>query len=221
MNTSCPAKTIFSSSTICRPAAGDCDAVEHCDGFTAVCPADALQLSSYACSPSLGPCMPTTYCSGSSVTCTPLPYYNSSTVCRPAVSNCDIPDYCTGTSYACNTDAIRPVGYVCAVSSDPCQFNSTCTGLSTVCAEFYSPVNSACHFDSNHCYSDRCLSTGVGLATTCTRGPLINYDDGLFCNGIETCNPATGLKGSGTPILCNDGTSCTDDSCSNALASWV
>ena len=221
VTTSCPAKTIFSSSTVCRPAAGGCDAVEYCDGVTAVCPADALQLSSYVCSPSLGPCMPTTYCSGSSITCTPLPYYNSSTVCRPAVSTCDIPDYCTGTSYACNTDAIRPVGYVCAVSSDPCQFNSTCTGLSTVCAEFYSPVNSACHFDSNRCYSDRCLSTGVGLATTCTRGPLINYDDGLFCNGIETCNPATGLKVSGTPVTCNDGTSCTDDACSNALASCV
>lgn len=217
----CPSKTIFPSSAVCRDAVGPCDAPEFCDGSTAICPADALRLSSYACSPSLGPCMPTTYCSGSSTTCTPLPYYGNATVCRPAVSNCDIADYCTGNSYACNTDAVRPVGYVCQVSTDPCQFNSTCTGFSTLCNDFYSPVNSACHYDANRCYTDRCLSTGVGLATTCTRGPLINYDDGLYCNGIETCNPSTGLKVSGTPIICNDNTSCTNEACSNALAACV
>ena len=219
--TTCPSKTLFSSSTICRTAAGSCDAVEYCDGASAVCPADAFQLSTYACSPSLGPCMPTTYCSGASLTCTPLPYYNSSTVCRLATSACDITDYCPGNSYACNTDAIRPVGYPCATSTDPCQFNSTCTGLSTVCTKFYSPSGSACHFDSNRCYTDTCVSTGIDSATSCTRGPLINYDDGLFCNGIETCNPTTGMKVSGTAIMCDDGTSCTADSCSNALASCV
>ena len=220
-STVCPAKQLYSSSIICRATVGDCDAAEYCTGTDAVCPPDAYQLQTYACSPSLGPCMPTTYCSGTSTSCTALPYYNSSVICRPSVGGCDIDDYCSGSAYSCNTDALRPVGYVCATSTDPCQFDATCTGLSTACTSLYSPANSACHFDTDHCYNDRCLTVGLGPETTCTRGALINYDDGLYCNGIETCNPTTGAKVAGTPVLCNDGTSCTQDACSNALASCV
>lgn len=52
---------------------------------------------------------------------------------------------------------------------------------------------------------------------TCTSTPddaLCN--DGLFCNGQETCAPASGCQ-AGTPVQCNDTVSCTSDTCNEAL----
>ena len=42
-------------------------------------------------------------------------------------------------------------------------------------------------------------------------------DDGLFCNGSETCN--AGTCQAGTAPNCNDGVSCTDDSCNEGTDS--
>eukprot|EP00567_Pseudictyota_dubia_P002034 CAMPEP_0197464934 /NCGR_PEP_ID=MMETSP1175-20131217/64284_1 /TAXON_ID=1003142 /ORGANISM="Triceratium dubium, Strain CCMP147" /LENGTH=171 /DNA_ID=CAMNT_0043000937 /DNA_START=393 /DNA_END=905 /DNA_ORIENTATION=- len=42
-------------------------------------------------------------------------------------------------------------------------------------------------------------------------------DDGLFCNGLETCDPSTGQCTPGTAPNCDDGISCTVDSCSDSL----
>ncbi len=39
-------------------------------------------------------------------------------------------------------------------------------------------------------------------------------DDGIYCNGAETCNIGTGQPG--TAIVCNDGIACTTDSCNEA-----
>ncbi|MBM4355330.1 MAG: hypothetical protein FJ109_16350, partial [Deltaproteobacteria bacterium] len=39
------------------------------------------------------------------------------------------------------------------------------------------------------------------------------YDDGLWCNGLETCDPATGEKVAGVPPVIDDGIECTVDSC--------
>jgi hypothetical protein len=46
-------------------------------------------------------------------------------------------------------------------------------------------------------------------------------DDGLFCNGAETCQPATGLCLPGTPPTCDDGNSCTTDVCSTTAGACV
>ncbi len=40
--------------------------------------------------------------------------------------------------------------------------------------------------------------------------------DGLFCNGAETCNLSTGQCQAGTPPNCDDGVSCTVDSCNES-----
>jgi hypothetical protein len=52
---------------------------------------------------------------------------------------------------------------------------------------------------------------------TCT-GCLNNADcdDGLYCNGSETC--VSGSCQAGAPVGCDDGISCTVDSCSNLLS---
>jgi hypothetical protein len=47
-----------------------------------------------------------------------------------------------------------------------------------------------------------------GLLPTCP-----NCDDGVFCNGVETCNQTTAACVAGTPEDCDDGASCTMDVC--------
>jgi len=42
--------------------------------------------------------------------------------------------------------------------------------------------------------------------------------DSKFCNGAETCDGA-GLCQPGTPVECNDGVNCTDDSCNETTDS--
>ncbi len=39
--------------------------------------------------------------------------------------------------------------------------------------------------------------------------------NGLFCDGIETCDPVLDCQ-AGTPVNCDDGVACTDDSCNEA-----
>jgi len=52
-------------------------------------------------------------------------------------------------------------------------------------------------------------------APACTTDP--ECDDGLYCNGVETCNAGTCQPG--TPIACDDGVSCTVDTCDEATDS--
>jgi len=49
----------------------------------------------------------------------------------------------------------------------------------------------------------------------CSTNP--ECDDGLFCNGAETCN--AGSCQAGTPPNCNDGVACTTDSCNESTDS--
>ncbi len=51
-----------------------------------------------------------------------------------------------------------------------------------------------------------------GCGGGCTTDP--ECDDGLFCNGVETCVASACQVG--TPVDCDDGVGCTDDSCNEA-----
>ncbi len=69
-------------------------------------------------------------------------------------------------------------------------------------------INAACD-DGIPCTQDLCDAT----TDTCMNVPRSSFcDDGLFCNGMEVCDPATGCK-PGIPVDCDDGTNCTDDFC--------
>ena len=46
----------------------------------------------------------------------------------------------------------------------------------------------------------------------------LDCDDGSFCNGDETCDGA-GACQAGTPVVCDDGVGCTDDSCNETTDS--
>ncbi|MEE9293297.1 MAG: hypothetical protein V3U83_10245, partial [Acidobacteriota bacterium] len=64
--------------------------------------------------------------------------------------------------------------------------------------------------DLNPCTVDSCDEASLG----CVNDPLpdnTSCEDGLFCNGMETCQ--AGLCTSGAPVTCDDVNPCTMDSC--------
>lgn len=58
-----------------------------------------------------------------------------------------------------------------------------------------------------------CNGAETCTAGVCQSGSPVVCDDGLFCNGIETCNEGTATCDPGTPVTCDDGNACTTDTC--------
>lgn len=71
--------------------------------------------------------------------------------------------------------------------------------------------------DGINCTVDDC-DDGAGECTHDTDNDLCQ--DGLFCNGTETCNATQGCL-NGTVVACSDGRSCTSDSCSEVADACV
>jgi hypothetical protein len=89
------------------------------------------------------------------------------------------------------------------------QYTLPAGGLQAVRAQFrYQSTAAACSSGNYNDRDDLVFAVGGG-------GPECTVDadcsDGLFCNGVETCN--AGSCQDGTAPNCNDGVSCTVDSC--------
>ena len=84
----------------------------------------------------------------------------------------------------------------------PCTIDGCAAGA---CTHVSGPCPDGLHCNPvNDCVPDVCVSAG-------------DCDDGNACNGAETCggpgaDPATNCA-PGTALVCNDGATCTDDSC--------
>ena len=109
---------------------------------------------------------------------------------------------CTDDGMFCNgTESCSEANDSCGSSGNPCLPGTVCDEENDECDEV--PVEG--------CISDA------------------ECDDGIFCNGVETCSvahvytkscetpPVTGVCMAGTPIDCNDGVDCTIDSCNEAM----
>jgi len=109
--------------------------------------------------------------------------------------NCTIQDQCangscTGISQDCED------GFACTI--DACEEPGGCVHM---------PNDNACN-DGNECTDDSCDSlTGCVFVSDDTN----TCDDGNACNGVEACSAGECLEG--TPLVCDDENSCTDDSC--------
>lgn len=97
----------------------------------------------------------------------------------------------------------------CTVDAD-CDNGSFCDGMETCDPELgcLAGVPVDCD-DGIPCTTDGCnelFNTCMNLSqdTLC--------DDGLFCNGVETCDGELGCM-PGTPVVCDDGIACTVDAC--------
>ncbi len=125
-------------------------------------------------------------CTGTPVTCSNGDFCDGSESCDPGTGACvpGAPPTCDdGTN--CTTDSCDP-GTGCVFTADP---------SATTCD------------DSNLCTTGDTCSAG-----TCS-GTAVVFDDGQACNGVETCDPLTGVQVVGTPLDCDDGVACTVDTC--------
>src|SRR2546428_3486884 len=70
------------------------------------------------------------------------------------------------------------------------------------------PTADSCDYTAND-GAGGCVHTPI--ASCCSMNAFC--DDGNACNGVETCDFATGNCLPGTPVVCNDGDVCTTDTC--------
>ena len=142
-------------------------------------------------------------------TCTPgLPEPLGTACGSSADTACDNPDACNGAGTCLSNH--EPNGTSCA-DSDPCNGTETCQ--SGTCSSG-TPVN--CPDDGNVCNGPETCDSGTG---SCVSGPPAvtgtACSDGNLCTQTDTCNGA-GICIGGSPVVCDDGKACTDDSCNPA-----
>ncbi|MFN2427352.1 MAG: hypothetical protein ABR587_13000, partial [Candidatus Binatia bacterium] len=128
--------------------------------------------------------------------------------CRPGTPpNCD-------DNVACTVDTCVESNRSCSHRENPafCSNGQFCDG-----AERCDPLL-GCYFgipancsDGITCTIDICIEETDTCQHTVSN-PLCS--DGLFCNGTETCDPQFDCRPGSIPD-CNDGVSCTQDSCSD------
>ena len=100
------------------------------------------------------------------------------------------------------------------VNADPCDEDSDCddgefcNGAET-CIE-----GGACQAGTDPCPRQICDELGQACVECLVDG---DCDDGLYCNGAETC--VEGTCQAGSTVDCNDGISCTADSCNETTDS--
>ncbi|MBI5500229.1 MAG: putative metal-binding motif-containing protein [Deltaproteobacteria bacterium] len=122
---------------------------------------------------------------------------------EPIDGICDDGNACT-TGERCD-----PVAGCVTGTPDPCDDGIDCT------RDACDPLTGGCTHTANHaaCTPPQLCDPDVG---GCADPPpcLTDADcaDGDLCNGIETCDPATGCR-AGRIVECNDGVVCTLDEC--------
>ena len=167
--------------TVCRPAAGDCDVQETCDGASAACPADAKSSSGSGC-PDDGNQCTNDQCDGTSVLCQ-HPDKAAGAACGSAAdSDCDNPDTCNGAG-ACQTNH--------AADGSTCDDGNPCTTPDQCSAGACAPGPGPDCNDNNVCTTDTCdLMTGCAHTNNTD-----SCEDGDLCTAPDMCS--AGLCGSG------------------------
>jgi len=135
------------------------------------------------------------------------------------VETCDRVAGCTaGTaidcddSIACTTDACQEPSGTCAHVTDDavCNDGLACNGVEACDAALGCTSGAAvdCN-DGVDCTTDAC-DDATGACSHDGQDAACN--DGIFCNGVERCDLATGCA-AGPAVTCDDGIGCTVDAC--------
>ncbi|MFQ5514510.1 MAG: hypothetical protein ACE5FG_08715, partial [Myxococcota bacterium] len=150
-----------------------------------------------------------TDCSGATTACT-------IGVCNETADTCDAVPVADGTS--CED------GSLCT-TADVCQTGTCVGGPPPNCNDGNSCTNDSCNpaigclnnpvTDGTVCSDDSVCTTGDSCTAGVCTGTPVACDDGLFCNGAETCDPVLGCQ-AGTPPVVDDGVACTIDGCDEA-----
>lgn len=183
----CPADQVKPFGTVCRASAGECDAVDNCDGVAKTCPADAKKPNGTACTSDGNPCS-LDICNGSSNLCQ-HPAGNAGAVCRATAGVCDVAETCTGASTTCPPDAFLNFTNLCRPQNGGCDIQENCSGSSPNCPPDSPRLNGfVCRASAGVC------------------------DVSETCDGVNFACPADAKKPSGTACA-SDGNPCTLDQC--------
>jgi len=167
--------------TVCRPAAGPCDAAETCSGTGGACPPDVLSSAGTVCRPAAGGCDVAETCTGGTNACPPDVKLPAGTVCRPAAGVCDVAELCDGTSGNCPANRVFTATVQCRPAAGGCDVAEFCPGTGGLC-----PPDNTGDLDGD----------GVCDAQdNCPATPNPDQSD-LNGNGIgDACEPCTNLAG--------------------------
>ena len=209
----CP-NDVFVAPSVCRPVNGNCDAAESCSGSGAACPTDVFAGSSTVCRSSVDVCDAAETCTGNTGACPADAFAASQTVCRSASGACDVAENCTGTTNACPVDSVATAATSCRASTGECDIAENCNGTSKSCpTDLFVGNNTGCSNDGNTCTSDICN----GVSGACQHpANTAACDDGLFCNGADTCAAGACTQHVGAPCPGPDGDNNCAESCNEA-----
>ena len=210
LNTKSCIHTPGNKETQCRSASGQCDSPALCDGLSSTCPANPFLPINSACT-GIDKC--------SDFAC------NALGICVGTPKSCDdgiecTLDTCDSNTGSCTHDASK---CECSVANDikcddgnPCTINDCNLGTKT-CTHVPGNKDTQCRSASGQCDSP---ATCDGLSSTCPSNPFL--PEKSSCTGTDLCSDfacnALGIC-VGTPKSCDDGITCTLDSCDSSTGS--
>ena len=229
---SCTTDACDETAGLCRniPSDTSCGVNEHCDatlGCTPQCAGNADCDDGLFCNGAetcvSGGCVAGTPpdCSDG-VSCTTDACDETAGLCRniPSDTSCGVNEHCDATlgcTPQCAGNADCDDGLFCN-GAETCVSGGCVAGTPPDCSDGVSCTTDACDETAGLCrnipsdaacgVNEHCDAT-LGCTPQCAGNA--DCDDGLFCNGAETC--VSGGCVAGTPPSCGDGVACTVDLC--------
>ena len=200
--------------TICRSAAGTCDAQEACDGVSSACPADTKLPQGTNCRASAGACDIAETCDGLANTCPADTKVAAGTECRPRAGICDIAETCDGATDVCPADAKVATGIACRASTGACDIAETCDGVANTCpSDAKVAAGTECRASAGACdVAESC----DGAANTCPADAKVAAGSecrasAAACDLAESCNGSA--DACPADVNAPDGTICPSGTC--------
>ncbi|MFH1434656.1 MAG: hypothetical protein ABIJ56_02960 [Pseudomonadota bacterium] len=211
-------------STVCRPAADLCDAVETCNGTDAACPSDDFEPDTHVCRDADGDCDAAETCTGSGIECPDNGYLDNTFECREEAGDCDLPENCPGDGPDCTIDEFLAHTVECRASAGDCDVAEDCTGSSAACpANAFLPDTTVCRVAAGDCDTAEncpgndtdCPADAFKTADEVCRPAVNDCDIAENCPGGAINCPDNVYVAEG--IDCDDGNDCTaDDECNGS-----
>lgn len=146
-----------------------------------------------------GPCVQKVPCPNGDADCV------STDLCK--TGTCGADGICAFADVVCGTGDVCDGGVCktpCTAAAD-CNDSNACTDDACGADGFCASTNNTAACDDG----DACTENDVCAAGACA-GTALNCDDGVFCNGVETCDAATGCADGTAPCDAAAGETCNE-----------